>query len=152
SRTRWLLIQAAVSILRRLPPQADWLRTGALHIAAHRGTQAAVVPPRPPPRREPLCPAAAMTVCLRHSSSPNEKEASQECVGLRHAITLSLTMGGAPEADGTATRTANWSRSAPLPRAAPPCRPPSARYSRWSRRHRKDCVAPLRSSMRLGTA
>src|SRR5262249_11405471 len=105
SRTRWLLIQAAVSILRRLPPPAAWLRTGALQIAAHRGTQAAVVPPRPPPRREPLCPAAAMTVCLRHSSSPNEKEASQECVGLRDAIILSLTMGGAPEADGTATRT-----------------------------------------------
>jgi len=43
SRTRWLLIQAAVSILRRRPPQAEDLRTWALRIAARRGKQVAVV-------------------------------------------------------------------------------------------------------------
>jgi transposase len=43
SRTRWLLIQAAVSILRRCPPQAEDLRTWALRIAARRGKQLAVV-------------------------------------------------------------------------------------------------------------
>ena len=43
SRTRWLLIQAAVSILRRRPPQAEELRIWALRIAARRGTQVAVV-------------------------------------------------------------------------------------------------------------
>jgi transposase len=43
SRTRWLLIQAAVSILRRRPPQAKELRTWALRIAARRGKQGAVV-------------------------------------------------------------------------------------------------------------
>jgi hypothetical protein len=43
SRTRWLLIQAAVSILRRHPPQAEDLRTWALRIAARRGKQVAVV-------------------------------------------------------------------------------------------------------------
>jgi len=43
SRTRWLLIQVAVSILRRRPPQAEELRTWALRIAARRGTQVAVV-------------------------------------------------------------------------------------------------------------
>jgi hypothetical protein len=40
---RWLLIQAAVSILRRRPPEAEALRTGALHIAARRGKAIAVV-------------------------------------------------------------------------------------------------------------
>jgi transposase len=43
SRTRWLLIQAAVSILRRRPPQAEDLRTWAVRIAARRGKQVAVV-------------------------------------------------------------------------------------------------------------
>ena len=43
SHTRWLLIQAAVSILRRHPPQAEALQTWALRIAARRGTQVAVV-------------------------------------------------------------------------------------------------------------
>jgi len=43
SRTRWLLIQAAVSILRRRPPQAEELRIWALRIAARRGKQVAVV-------------------------------------------------------------------------------------------------------------
>jgi transposase len=43
SRTRWLLIQDAVSILRRRPPQAEELRTWALRIAARRGKQVAVV-------------------------------------------------------------------------------------------------------------
>jgi transposase len=43
SRTRWLLIQAAVSILRRHPPQAEELRTWALRIAARRGKHVAVV-------------------------------------------------------------------------------------------------------------
>ena len=43
SRPRWLLIQAAVSILRRRPPQAEDLRTWALRIAARRGKQVAVV-------------------------------------------------------------------------------------------------------------
>ena len=43
SRPRWLLIQAAVSILRRRPPQAEALRTWALRIAARRGKHVAVV-------------------------------------------------------------------------------------------------------------
>ena len=43
ARTRWLLIQAAVSILRRRPPEAEALRTWALHIAARRGTHSATV-------------------------------------------------------------------------------------------------------------
>jgi transposase len=43
SHTRWLLIQAAVSILRRHPPQAEALRTWALRIAARRGKHVAVV-------------------------------------------------------------------------------------------------------------
>jgi transposase len=43
SRTRWLLIQAAVSILRRHPPAAEALRTWALRIAARRGRQVAIV-------------------------------------------------------------------------------------------------------------
>ena len=43
SRTHWLLIQVAVSILRRHPPQAEELRTWALHIAARRGKHVAVV-------------------------------------------------------------------------------------------------------------
>ena len=43
ARTRWLLIQAAVAILRRRPPQAEALRTWAARIAARRGTQVAVV-------------------------------------------------------------------------------------------------------------
>ena len=42
-RPRGLLIQAAVSILRRRPPDADALRTWALRIAARRGKQIAVV-------------------------------------------------------------------------------------------------------------
>ena len=37
SRPRWRLIQAAVSIRRRRPPQAEELRTWALRIAARRG-------------------------------------------------------------------------------------------------------------------
>src|SRR4029450_13225742 len=41
SRTRWLLIQAAVSILRRRPPEAEALQTWALRPG----------PPRTPPRR-----------------------------------------------------------------------------------------------------
>ena len=36
SRTRWLLIQAPVSLLRRHPAQAEDLRTWALRIAARR--------------------------------------------------------------------------------------------------------------------
>ena len=43
SRTRWLLIQAAVSILRRRPPEAETLQTWALRIAARRGKHVAVV-------------------------------------------------------------------------------------------------------------
>jgi transposase len=42
-RPRWLLIQAAVSILRRRPPEAEALRAWALRIAARRGKQIAVV-------------------------------------------------------------------------------------------------------------
>ena len=79
SRTRWLLIQVAVSILRRRPPQAEELRTWAVRIAARRGTQVAVVALarrlagilyalregsvfEPPPRgRPPRRPAAAAT-------------------------------------------------------------------------------------------
>ena len=43
SRTRWLLIQASVSLLRRRPPHAEAPRTWALRIAARRGKQVAVV-------------------------------------------------------------------------------------------------------------
>jgi transposase len=43
SRTRWLLIQAAVSILRRRPPAAEALRTWTLRLAARRGKAVAVV-------------------------------------------------------------------------------------------------------------
>jgi hypothetical protein len=42
-RALWLLIQAAVSILRRRPPQAEELRTWALRIAARRDKHVAVV-------------------------------------------------------------------------------------------------------------
>jgi transposase len=43
ARVRWLLIQAAVSILRRRPPTTDARRRWALRIAARRGKQIAVV-------------------------------------------------------------------------------------------------------------
>ena len=43
SRARWVLIQAAVSILRRQPPEAGALRAWALRIAARRGKHVAVV-------------------------------------------------------------------------------------------------------------
>ena len=43
SRTRRLLIQAAVSILRRRPPEAEALGLWALRIAARRGKHVAVV-------------------------------------------------------------------------------------------------------------
>jgi transposase len=43
SRTRWLLIQAAISILRRRPLEAEALRTWALRIATRRGKHGAVV-------------------------------------------------------------------------------------------------------------
>jgi transposase len=43
ARMRWLLIQAAVSILRRRPPEAEALRAWALRIAARRGKHVAVV-------------------------------------------------------------------------------------------------------------
>jgi transposase len=43
SRARWLLIQAAISILRRRPPEAEALRTWALRIVARRGKHVAVV-------------------------------------------------------------------------------------------------------------
>jgi transposase len=43
SRVRWLLIQAALSILRRRPPAAEALWTWALRIAARRGKHVAVV-------------------------------------------------------------------------------------------------------------
>jgi transposase len=42
-RARWLLLQAAISILRRRPPEAEALRTWALRIAARRGKHVAVV-------------------------------------------------------------------------------------------------------------
>jgi len=42
-RARWLLIQAALSILRRRPPEAETLRTWALRIATRRGKHVAVV-------------------------------------------------------------------------------------------------------------
>ena len=42
-RARWLIIQAAVSILRRRPPEAEALWTWALRIAARRGKHVAVV-------------------------------------------------------------------------------------------------------------
>jgi transposase len=42
-RARWLLIQAAVAILRRRPPAADVLWTWTARIATRRGTHVAVV-------------------------------------------------------------------------------------------------------------
>ena len=42
-RARWLLIQAAISILRRRPPAAEALWAWALRIAARRGKHVAVV-------------------------------------------------------------------------------------------------------------
>src|SRR5215831_3573640 len=42
-RARWLLIQAALSLLRRHPPEAEALCTWALRIAARRGKPVAVV-------------------------------------------------------------------------------------------------------------
>ncbi|MGH7334393.1 MAG: IS110 family transposase [Candidatus Rokuibacteriota bacterium] len=42
-RPRGLLLHAAVSILRRRPPEAEALRTWALHLAARRGKHVAVV-------------------------------------------------------------------------------------------------------------
>jgi len=62
SRTCWLLIQAAVSVLRRDPPQAEDLRTWALRIAARRGKQVAVVAlARPSPASSMRC--CAMAAC-----------------------------------------------------------------------------------------
>ncbi len=43
TRMRWLLIEVAVSILRRRPPQAEVLHAWALHIAVRRGKHIAVV-------------------------------------------------------------------------------------------------------------
>jgi transposase len=43
TRMRWLLVQAAVSILRCRDPQTDALRTWATGIAARRGKKIAVV-------------------------------------------------------------------------------------------------------------
>ena len=66
SRTRWLLIQAAVSILRRHPPEAEALRTWALRIAARRGTQG-------PSSRSPVASRAfSMRCCVMAAcSSPS---------------------------------------------------------------------------------
>jgi Transposase IS116/IS110/IS902 family len=50
SRVRWLLIQAARSILRCQPPAAEALWTWALRIAARRGKYVAVVALADPPR------------------------------------------------------------------------------------------------------
>jgi len=50
SRTRWLLIQAAVSLLRRRPPQAQAAGLGPAH-RARRGKTGRRRPPSPPPRR-----------------------------------------------------------------------------------------------------
>ena len=63
SRTRWLLIQAAVSILRRRPPQAEELRTWA-RASPRAGETGGRGRPRPSPRRHPLCPAARWQ-CVR---------------------------------------------------------------------------------------
>ena len=57
SRPRWLLIQAAVSILRRRPPQAEELRTWALRIAARGGHR---WPRSPSPGASP---ASSMRCC-----------------------------------------------------------------------------------------
>ena len=43
SHTRWLLMHAALSMLRRRPPAAEALWTWALRIATRRGTHVAVV-------------------------------------------------------------------------------------------------------------
>jgi transposase len=43
ARVRWLLVQAALSILRRRQPQTEHLRTWAERIASRRGKKTAVV-------------------------------------------------------------------------------------------------------------
>jgi len=43
SHTRWLLVQAALSIMRRRPPAAEALWTWALRLAARRGKHVAIV-------------------------------------------------------------------------------------------------------------
>ena len=80
SRTRWLLIQAAVSILRRHPPQAeDAADLGPAHRRAPRQTGGRRRP-RPSPRRHPLCAAArwqrvrapARSASSSHGSCPRD--------------------------------------------------------------------------------
>jgi transposase len=85
SRTRWLLIQAAVSILRRRPPQAEALQTWALRIAARRGKQVAVVALA---RRHPLC-AAARWQRVR-APARSAVSSSHRC-GPRERVTPSTT-------------------------------------------------------------
>jgi hypothetical protein len=67
SRTRWLLIQAAVSILPRRPPQAEELGPWALRITARREKHVAVIALA---RR--LAPASSMRCCaMTVCSSPS---------------------------------------------------------------------------------
>jgi hypothetical protein len=66
SHTRWLLIQAAVSILRRRPPLAEDLRTWAARIARAAGNR---WPWSPSPVASP---ASSMRCCeMAACSSPN---------------------------------------------------------------------------------
>jgi hypothetical protein len=63
SRTRWLLIQAAVSILGRRPPEADALRAWALRIVARCGKHL------PSSRWPGAWPAPCMRSCATAPSS-----------------------------------------------------------------------------------
>jgi transposase len=75
SRTRWLLIQAAVSMLRRHPPQAEALRTWALRLAARRGKHVAVV---------------ALGIRSQHICSGLRRTVTSQPVGDDHAQHMAL--------------------------------------------------------------
>ncbi len=87
---RWLLIQVAVSILRRRPPQAETLHAWALHIAARHAHRRRS--PRPPCGRHPLCaapgrhdvrlPTLATTRGRGHTPSLSDWITARDCPGL----------------------------------------------------------------------
>jgi transposase len=90
-RMRWLLIQAAVSILRRRPPEAEALRAWALRIAAQRGKLIAVValarrfgrhPLRAPPRWECVHPPPRSASRCRRPSPRVSVGPHRACTGL----------------------------------------------------------------------
>jgi transposase len=87
SRTRWLLIQAAVSILRRRPPQAEELRTWALRIAARPRQTGGRRRPGPPARRHPLCAAARWQRVRPSARSASSSHGCRPCERVTHATT-----------------------------------------------------------------